>query len=70
MNIAQARHALGMSLSEFASLHQVSTLAVRRWEYPQSSSQYREPSGSAKAFTQALLDGYRPKGLANDAERG
>jgi DNA-binding transcriptional regulator YiaG len=64
MNIAAARHKLGLSLSEFAALHRVTTLAVRRWEYPPDSSQYREPSGSAKAFTQALLDGYRPEGWA------
>ncbi len=62
MTTAQARHALNMSLSEFAALHQISTDAVRRWEKPQDASGYREPSGSAKAFTQALLDGYRPKG--------
>jgi DNA-binding transcriptional regulator YiaG len=60
MNIAQARHNLGLSLSEFAALHQMSKHAVRRWEMPVDASGYREPSGSAKAFTQALLDGYRP----------
>lgn len=60
MNIAAARHQLGLSLSEFASLHQSSTDAVRRWEKPKDATGYREPSGSAKAFTQALLDGYRP----------
>lgn len=60
MNIATARHTLGLSLSEFAALHQSSTDAVRRWEKPKDATGYREPSGSAKAFTQALLDGYRP----------
>lgn len=61
MDTKVARRQLGMSLSEFAELHQVSTDAVRRWEKPKDASGYREPSGSAKAFTQALLDGYRPK---------
>ncbi len=60
MNIAAARRALGMSLSEFAKLHRMTTHGVRRWELPETASGYREPSGSAKAFTQALLDGYRP----------
>lgn len=60
MNMKEARKQLNMSLAEFAGLHGVSTLAVRRWEYPVGSSGYREPAGSAKAFTQALLDGYRP----------
>jgi len=60
MNMREARHHLGLSLSEFAALHQMSTAAVRRWEHPKDASGYREPSGSAKAFTQALLDGYRP----------
>lgn len=63
MNIKHARQQLGLSLSEFADLHQCSTHAVRRWELPIEASGYREPSGSAKAFTQALLDGYRPKGI-------
>lgn len=62
MNMKQARQQLGLSLSEFAKLHGVSELATRRWEYPVGSSGHREPSGSAKAFTQALLDGYRPNG--------
>lgn len=61
MNIKAARHKLGMSLSEFAAFHQSSTDAVRRWEKPQDATGYREPSGSAKALTQALLDGWRPK---------
>lgn len=60
MNMKEARRSLGLSLSEFAELHQVSVLAVRRWEYPVGYSGHREPSGSAVAFTQALLDGYRP----------
>lgn len=61
MDSKQARQRLGLSLSEFAALHQITTEAVRRWEKPQDASGYREPSGSAQAFTQALLDGYRPK---------
>lgn len=61
MNMKSARQKLGLSLSEFAALHQMSTAAVRRWEHPKDATGYREPSGSAKAFTQALLDGYRPK---------
>lgn len=60
MDMKQGRQQLGLSLSEFAALHRVSVLAVRRWEYPVGSSGHREPSGSAVAFTQALLDGYRP----------
>lgn len=60
MNIAAARHQLGMSLREFAAAHQMSVAAARRWEKPKDSSGYREPSGSTVAFTQALLDGYRP----------
>ncbi len=60
MNMKQARQQLGLSLSKFAAYHQSSTDAVRRWEKPKDASGYREPSGSAKAFTQALLDGYRP----------
>lgn len=61
LDMKSARQKLGLSLSEFAALHQVSELAARRWEYPIGSSGRREPSGSAKAFTQALLDGYRPR---------
>jgi DNA-binding transcriptional regulator YiaG len=61
MNMKQARQKLGLSLSEFAELHQVSVLAVRRWEYPVGSSGHREPSGSAVAFTQALLTGKLPE---------
>lgn len=61
MNIRAARHHLGLTLGEFAALHQSSTDAVRRWEKPQDASGYREPSGSAKALTEALLEGYRPK---------
>lgn len=60
MNMKAARRQLGLSLSEFAALHQMSVGACRRWEQPDDASGYREPSGSAKAFTQALLDGYRP----------
>ena len=60
VDMKQSRQQLGLSLSEFAALHQMSVAAVRRWEHPQDASGYREPSGSAKAFTQALLDGYRP----------
>lgn len=60
MNMKAARQQLGLSLSEFAALHQMSTAAVRRWEHPKNASGYREPSGSAKALTQALLDGWRP----------
>lgn len=60
MNMREARQRLGLSLSEFAALHQMSVAAVRRWEHPKEATGYREPSGSAKAFTQALLDGYRP----------
>lgn len=62
MNIKQAREQLGMSLTEFAALHGCTTRAVRRWEYPADAPGYREPSESAKAFTQALLSGYRPEG--------
>lgn len=59
--IKSARRQLKMSLSEFAALHRISTDAVRRWEKGEEHSGYRTPSGSALAFTQALLDGYRPK---------
>lgn len=68
MNIKQARQQLGLTLSEFAALHQISTDAVRRWEKPEDATGYREPSGSAKAFTQALLDGYRPLNTSNRRE--
>lgn len=68
MNIKSARRALGLSLSEFAALHHVSTDAVRRWERPEGTNGYREPSGSAKAFTQALLDGYKPADQGKDAQ--
>ncbi len=70
MNIKNARRSLGMTLGEFAALHQISTDAVRRWEKPVEASGYREPSGSAKAFTQALLDGYRPSQLAAQSDGG
>jgi len=60
MDMKAARRALKLSISEFAELHQCSTDAVRRWSKPKDATGYREPSGSAKAFTQALLDGYTP----------
>lgn len=62
MNMKQARHHLNLSRAEFAALHQQSTHSVRRWELAEGSLGYRKPNGSAVAFTQALLDGYRPKG--------
>lgn len=68
MNIKSSRQSLGMSIAEFAALHQISTDAVRRWEKPKGGTGYREPSGSAKAFTQALLEGYRPKVEQLDAQ--
>lgn len=66
MDMKQARQHLGLSLSEFAALHGLSVDAVRRWEKPEDATGYREPSGSAKAFTQALLDGYRPKARSHE----
>lgn len=69
MNIANARHKLGMTLSQFAAAHQMSVAAVRRWEHHKDATGYREPSGSAKAFTQALLDGYRPTIAKKGLER-
>jgi len=66
MNIKAARHRLGMSITEFAGLHRVAPQTVRRWEMAPDAQSYREPSGSALAFTQALLDGYRPKIIPQD----
>lgn len=66
MNIKSARRKLGMSLSEFAALHRMTTHGVRRWETDPKHSGYRQPSGSAMAFTQALLDGYRPAGFCDE----
>lgn len=60
MNMKQARLRLGLTLSEFAALHGQTTGCARRWEKSPEASGYRHPSGSAQAFTKALLDGYRP----------
>ncbi len=55
MTMKEARHHLGLSLSEFAALHQQSTHSIRRWEMPETASGYRKPNGSAVALTEVLL---------------
>lgn len=60
MNMRAARKKLGLTLSQFAELHRMTSHGARRWELDPSHSGYRQPSGSAMAFTDALLAGYRP----------
>lgn len=61
MNMKAARKKLGLTLSQFAELHRMTSHGCRRWELKPDDSGYRQPSGSAMAFTQALLDGYTPE---------
>jgi len=65
LNIKSARKQLNMSLSEFAAIHGVTPLAVRRWEYPKTSRNHRTPRPGVIRYTQALLDGYEPKPLTS-----
>jgi len=62
MNIKTARKRLGMSLSEFADIHGVTPLAVRRWEYPIDSKNHRTPRPSVVKLTQFHLDRLNPTG--------
>lgn len=54
MNMREAREQLGLTVQEFATLHQCSRFSVHRWEM--TGKGHRKPNGSAIALTEVLLE--------------
>lgn len=58
--IKSARHALGLSLREFASMLDTDETTARRMEMDESKSSFRKPAPRMVRLIDAYLDGYRP----------
>ncbi len=57
----QARHKLGLSVTELARMLGVGELQVRRMALAPDKSSHRPVNGSTERLMKAYLDGYRPK---------
>jgi len=58
--IKDARHQLGLSVQQLASLLDTDGQTVRRMEQSEAASTFRRPAPRMVRLIQAYLDGYRP----------
>ena len=58
--LKQARHMLGLSVSDLARLLDTDPQTVRRMEQSESASTFRRPAPRMVRLVQAYMMGYRP----------
>ena len=58
--IKEARHKLGLSAAQFATLLDTDPQTIRRMEQRPDASTFRKPSPRMVRLIRAYLDGYRP----------
>jgi len=59
--IKQARHKLGLSIAQMATMLETDAQTVRRMETDPDNSKFREPARRMERLIRAYLDGWRPK---------
>lgn len=58
--IKEARHKLGLSVSDLAALLDTDAQTVRRMEQSATANTFRRPAPRMLRLLRAYLDGYRP----------
>lgn len=64
-DIKQARHTLGLSVSQIAYLLDTDPQTIRRMEQREDARTFRRPAARMVRLIRAYLDGYRPDDWPN-----